>query len=115
LQVVVSPLFGKLNLSKRRLLYLFRESVRQDDQDRAVEESEQPIAVAPELDPDFPDVFRANQFLEILCGHHVDSFDQTQYPCDFLRVLVTQVIEELFDWATASGSSVECDGPHSTS
>ena len=74
-----------------------------------MEESQQTVADAAELDPDLPDVLGSNEFLEVLWRDHVDPFDQTENPSNLLCMLVAQFVEKLFHWATAGCGSVEFD------
>jgi hypothetical protein len=73
-----------LNFARRDLLLLLHEAAGQDQKLRTIKESQQPIAVAPNLHTNFPEIFCANKFLQVLLWDNLKPLYQSKHPRDFL-------------------------------
>jgi hypothetical protein len=67
----------------------------------AIEETEYPICVRPQLYPALSEIFSADKLLEICRRHNIEVLDQVQSPGHFLRSLSQQQIYKLPHWTFA--------------
>jgi len=110
--VFLFSLVSYIYLSLGRSLRLLRKSVCKYNQISFIKKAEQSKCVASLVDPDFPYIIRALEFLEILLWYQWQSFDELQNPRYLLCLFRTERIEKLFNGTISAQSSIEDDFAH---
>lgn len=67
----------------------------QNDQLRAIQKAKNSVNIVTNLNPYFPNIFLANQLLEVLDRNEIKLFYQLEYPGHFLSLLRVQRVQEL--------------------
>jgi len=74
------------------------KGISQYDQFSTVKETKKAESVLPNINPDFPNVFCIDKFLEVFWRNLFKLSNQFQYPCYFSRLLVWQTISLASNW-----------------
>ncbi len=107
--VICFSFLRQSDLGGRCLLRLLLKGVRQHHQLASKEESQYPEGVPSNVNTDFPDIVRIDQFLEVIGRHTFQIPNHTQHPSHLLNGLVRQFIEMILHRAMPRRGGVEPD------